>query len=114
MKWQSGPLVDDPRPGRRTLKTLGAFLRHPRRSTLSWRTRNWHQRISVLTVMQHAGQSVAFRYRRSPLTFGDGGCSRKSFPASVPPAYLPVANRRRGRSPAVRRRAAERAAGKSG
>jgi cholesterol oxidase len=92
MKWQSGPLVDDPRPVRRTLKTLAAFLRHPLRSTLSWRTRNWHQRISVLTVMQHLDNQIAFRYRRGPLTFGRRGLQSQIIPGKRAPTYLPVAN----------------------
>ncbi len=84
MKWQSGPLVDDPHPSRRTLRTLAAFLRHPRRSTLSWRTRDWHRRISVLTVMQHLDNQIAFRYRR--------GLQSQIIRGKRAPTYLPVAN----------------------
>ena len=92
MKWQSGPLVDEPRPVRRTLKTLAAFLRHPMRSTLSWRTHNWHQRISVLTVMQHLDNQIAFHYRRSLLTLGRHGLQSQIIPGKRAPTYLPVAN----------------------
>jgi cholesterol oxidase len=92
MKWQSGPLVDDPRPARRTLKSLAAFLRHPLHSTLSWRTRNWHRRISVLTVMQHLDNQIVFRYRRGGLTLGRRGLQSQIIPGKRAPTYLPVAN----------------------
>jgi cholesterol oxidase len=92
MKWQSGPLVDDPRPARRALKTLAAFVFHPQRATLSWRTRNWHRRISVLTVMQHLDNQIAFRYRRGPLTLGRRRLQSQVIPGKRAPTYLPVAN----------------------
>ena len=92
MKWQSGPLVDDPSPTRRALKTLAAFLRHPGRATLSWRARDWHKRVSVLTVMQHLDNQVAFRYGRSLLSLGRRGLKSEVIPGKRAPTYLPVAN----------------------
>lgn len=39
MRYYMGPLVDESRPGRRALKTLGRLLAQPRRSTRAWRGR---------------------------------------------------------------------------
>jgi len=94
MKWQSGPLVDDPQPKRRALKTLAAFLLHPWRSTTSWRASReaWHKRISVLTVMQHMDNQLAFRYGRSWLSLFQRRLQSVEIPGRRAPAYLPVAN----------------------
>lgn len=93
MKWQTGPLVDGAIPWIRSLKTLAQFLLHPGRSTRSMRAKNWHKRVTVLTVMQHADNEVSFRYRRRLF-----GLLPKGLASEVPegrriPAYLPVANR---------------------
>lgn len=64
MKWYMGPLVDDPRPWRRALKTVAQFVRHPLQATVSWRGRDWRQRISILTVMQRLDSHLSFRYGR--------------------------------------------------
>ncbi|MCX6028972.1 MAG: GMC family oxidoreductase [Chloroflexi bacterium] len=92
MKWQSGPLVDDPRPLRRALKTLAAFIAHPLRSTFSWRARHWHKRVSVLTVMQHLDNQLTFRFGRSILALGGRRLRSTPVPGKGAPAYLPVAN----------------------
>ena len=92
MKWQSGPLVDDPNPTRRALKTLAAFVAHPRRSTLSWRARNWYKRVSVLTVMQALDNRLAFRYGRGLTSLGAKRLQSAAIPGKGAPTYLPVAN----------------------
>lgn len=92
MKWQSGPLVDDANPTRRALKTLAAFVRHPLGSTLSWRARCWHQRVSVLTVMQHLDNRLAFRYGRSVIALGARQLQSVAIPGKGAPTYLPIAN----------------------
>ncbi|TRZ75807.1 MAG: GMC family oxidoreductase [Deltaproteobacteria bacterium] len=92
MKWQAGPLVDDLRPGIRAWKTLFAFLLHPLRSTLSWRACNWNKRISVLTVMQHLDNQLAFRYGRGPLSLFCKSLQSTAIPGKGVPAYIPVAN----------------------
>ena len=64
MKWTMGPMVDDPVPWRRALKTLLAILHHPLRLIAMWLGRGWHRRVSVLTVMQHVDNELALRWRR--------------------------------------------------
>jgi cholesterol oxidase len=92
MKWYMGPLVDGARPFIRALRTMLRFLLHPIESTRSFFARNWHKRISVLTVMQQADNEIAFDYGRSLFRgfryalrsrIGRGGRS---------PSYLPQAN----------------------
>lgn len=92
MKWYMGPLVDDPRPWRRALKAVAAFVRHPLRATASWRARNWHQRISVLTVMQNLDNQVAFRYGRSAYSLFGKALQSKPVPGKGAPSYLREAN----------------------
>lgn len=92
MKWQSGPLIDEAHPFRRALKTLAAFIFHPLRSTASWRAKNWHKRVNVLTVMQHVDNQLAFRYGRGPLSLFQKRLQSVAIPGKQPPAYLPVAN----------------------
>lgn len=92
MKWYMGPLVDGARPLARALRTLLAFVRQPLASTRSFRARNWHRRISVLTVMQHADNEIAFSYGRTLLRgFRHGLVSRIS-KGGRSPSYLPQAN----------------------
>jgi cholesterol oxidase len=91
MKLYMGPLVDDPRPFQRTLKTLWAYLRHPLRSTASWRISHWYRRISILTVMQNLDNHVSFTYGRSPWTFFCKGL-QSQMSGKRAPSYLPVAN----------------------
>jgi cholesterol oxidase len=87
-----GPMVDDVKPWRRALKVAAQFVAHPLRSTASWRARRWHERMTVLTVMQQADNSLAFRWGRSLLT----GYRRNlltSWAGGAPvPTYLPEAN----------------------
>ena len=92
MKFYMGPLVDDPQPGRRALRTLGAFLRHPLRSTTSWRAPNWRQRINVLTVMQDLDNQLTFRYGRDLLGLFGRRLRSVPVPDHRSPTYLPEAN----------------------
>jgi cholesterol oxidase len=93
MKWYSGPLVDEPRPGRRALKTLWAYLRHPLESTASWRARDWHRRICALTVMQPADNRLSMRYGRSLFSPFTPRLHTLSPSGRRAPTYLPQANR---------------------
>lgn len=92
MKGYMGPLVDDPRPLRRALRTLRAYLRHPRDATASWRARDWHRRVSVLTVMQQTDNRVAFRYRRTALRAFARDLASVVEAGTRAPTYLPEAN----------------------
>ena len=91
MKWMVGPLVDDSRPMIRSLKTLGKILTHPSILLRNWFARNWHKRITVLTVMQHLDNQISFQYgRKFPLM--RRGLKSRSVPGKSAPTNLPVAN----------------------
>lgn len=92
MKFYMGPLVDGEHPFKRALKVLGKMLFQPLKSTLSWRMKNWHKRVSVLTVMQQAENQLKFSYGRSVLRgfrktlISDLSVGQRS------PSYIPMAN----------------------
>ena len=93
MRYYLGPMVDEPDPTKRALKTLWGMVRHPIRFTTSITAKNWRKRISVLTVMQHMDNQISFVYRRGLFSW-----FRKKLHSQVPkgqraPAYLPVANK---------------------
>jgi len=90
MKTYASPLVDDPNPLRRAAKVLWEMLTHPLRSLQALTAKNWHRRYSVMTVMQHADNQLAFRPLRGLL----GGGLRSQRPAgkSAATTYLPEAN----------------------
>lgn len=92
MKWYLGPLVDGADPITRALRTALAFLRSPRQSTRSFRAKNWHKRISVLTVMQHADNELAFSYGRSALRGFRHGLKSRVGRGGRSPSFLPQAN----------------------
>jgi cholesterol oxidase len=94
LRWQTGPLVSDPVPWRRAVRTLWQFIAHPLDATISMRAgRRWSARTSLLTVMQTADNQLAFSYGRSVLR-GFRWSLRSSVPANEAraPAYLPQAN----------------------
>ena len=92
MKLYSGPLVDEPRPLLRLLKTLWAYIRHPLQSTASWRAENWHRRTTVLTVMQSQDNQLSFSYGRSPFSLFRRGLQSHPVSGKRAPTYLPEAN----------------------
>jgi cholesterol oxidase len=92
MKLYSGPLVDGRPPGRRALRALGAQLRHPGVAAGSLFTRNWHRRITLLTVMQQTDNRLTFNYRRGWLPPFRRDIASAAAPGSAIPAYLPIAN----------------------
>jgi cholesterol oxidase len=66
LRWQTGPLVSDPVPWRRALKTLWQFVSHPLDATLCIRAgRQWSARTSLFTGMQTADNQLNFDYGRS-------------------------------------------------
>jgi cholesterol oxidase len=92
MKTYYGPMVDDAKPWRRALKVAGTWISHPLRSTASWRAKRWHERMTVLTVMQQADNALSFRWGRAPLT-GFRKNLVTSWAGGAPvPTYLPEAN----------------------
>jgi cholesterol oxidase len=92
MKWYMGPLVDGTRPRVRALRTLLRFLAQPFASTCSFRARQWHRRISVLTVMQHADNELALDYGRTLLRGYRYGLKSRSVAAGRTPSYIAQAN----------------------
>ncbi|MEZ5184419.1 MAG: GMC oxidoreductase [Candidatus Nanopelagicales bacterium] len=86
MRWYLSPLVT----GDRRRETLLAMLRHPGVATANMRARDWHKRVTILTVMQHADNAMALSYRRGPFGWG----LRSEIPAGVEPVpvFLPQAD----------------------
>lgn len=92
MKFYMVPMIDDPLPWRRALRTLFAYVRQPLDALRVYVARNWHKRTTYLTVMQHADNELNFRYGRTLFrgyrfglrsTLGKGGRT---------PSFLPQAN----------------------
>jgi cholesterol oxidase len=93
LRFYSTPLVDGERPLGRALRTLLAFVSHPLRSTRPFRTRDWHRKVTVLTVMQNVESSLAFVLRRSWLPPFGWRLRSSVTGGKRPPTYLAVANR---------------------
>lgn len=92
MKWYMGPLVDDPVPWRRSLRTLGQMMLHPVESTRPLRAKNFHKRFTGLTVMQDLDNEIAFRYGRSPFSLGIKRLQSVPVAGREAPSYIPEAN----------------------
>ncbi len=67
MRMYFGPLVDNDRPLLRTLLSIARIIFHPITFFRILFAKNWHKRISVLTVMQHLDNRIAYKYGRSAL-----------------------------------------------
>jgi cholesterol oxidase len=90
MRWYLAPLADGPTRPMRRREVLREVLRDPATATASVRARNWHSRVTVLTVMQHDDNELALQLRRGPL--GWGLRSRLAAGAPAIPTHLPQAN----------------------
>jgi cholesterol oxidase len=93
MRYLMGPMVDDPVPWRRALKTLLKLVASPALMLANLFTRDWEKRVTVFTVMQDLDNHVSMHYRRrwwSPFRHRLITRSRKG---AELPSYLPVANR---------------------
>lgn len=86
MRWYLSPLVS----GQRRRETVRAMLRHPGLATANARARDWHKRVTILTVMQHADNEMALEYRKGPAGWG----LRSTIPDGVDPVpvWLPQAD----------------------
>ncbi len=94
MKWFMGPLVDSPRPLLRMMLTLLAMIARPVTVLRSWFARNWHKRLTILTVMQHLDNRLAFEYGLSSrYLFLGRRLKSKAVANKKAPTYLPVANK---------------------
>ena len=92
MRWYQGPLVDGPAPLRRALRVLGETLFRPFRSLRCWFAKNWHKRVTVLTVMQRADNQIAFRFKRSRIWPFKRKLASDLADGKGVPAYIPEAN----------------------
>ena len=92
MRWYMGPLTNGPRAFSRALRTIAGIVLQPVRTLRALFARNWHKRITVLTVMQNLDSQIAFRRGRrlfwpfKPLLHSNAG------PGGGTPAYIPEAN----------------------
>jgi len=92
MKMQAGPMVDDHRPWRRALRTFGNMILHPRDATASWFAKNWRQRITVFTVMQHLDNQISFTYGKNMFSPLKPVLKSKRVKGKEAPSYIPVGN----------------------
>jgi cholesterol oxidase len=88
----SVPMVDDPKPWRRAIKTLLRIGIAPWKVLKHWFARNWHRRVTVLTVMQHVDNEMRFRFGRSLFSLFRRALRTELIGDRPPPAYLPEAN----------------------
>ncbi|MFH1982017.1 MAG: GMC family oxidoreductase [Pseudomonadota bacterium] len=92
MKYQIGPMADDPVPWRRALKAAGKMITRPRTSTASWFAKNWRRRLTVFTVMQHLDNEMGFKYGRSLQSPFVPTIKSVRVPGKEAPSYIPVGN----------------------
>ena len=92
MRWYQGPLVDGTSPLRRSLRVVGETLVRPFRSLRCWFAKNWHKRITVLTVMQNADNQIAFRFKRPWFWPFERKLVSDVANGQGVPAYIPEAN----------------------
>ena len=93
MKLYSGPLVDGDHPLTRALKTAWQFLRHPGNSTASYRVgKEWHKRITLLSIMQNLDNKMAFTWGRSLFSGYQKGLQSVAPGGRSAPTYIPEAN----------------------
>ncbi len=93
MKHQLGPMVDDPKPLRRAIRTLLTFPRAPSRAFMSMRAKNWRRRLSVLSVMQNVDNQVSLVFKRGFFSPFRPGLHSVQGSGDAAPSYIPVANR---------------------
>jgi cholesterol oxidase len=92
MRFSATPMVDDAVPLRRALRTLVAMLLPPWRMARAALRRDWHRRVSVLTVMQHVDNAIEFRFGRSVLSPLRPRLRSALAGGGRPPTYLPEAH----------------------
>jgi len=92
MRWYMGPLTDGPGALSRALRSIAGILFHPLRTFRTLFARNWHKRITVLTVMQNLDSGIAFRRGRRPFWPFSPVLHSKRGPQGATPTYIPEAN----------------------
>lgn len=93
MRLQVGPIVDGDRKVGRALRTLGRLAAAPVSQLRSMAARDFERRLTVLTVMQHLDNELAFEHRRSPVRPWRRVLRSRAVPGRQAPSYLPVANK---------------------
>ncbi len=92
MRFYMGPLVGGSSPMMRALHVCIKFLTEPISATRSFFAKNWYKRISVLTVMQHAANEMAFDFGRTLFRGGRFGLRSKLAKGPRSPSYIAQAN----------------------
>ena len=92
MRSYMGPLVDDPLPWRRALKTLGAIICSPRLLVSNLFTKDWEKRITAFTIMQDLDNHIGLHYRRPWYWPFRKKLVSVANPGHEAPSYLPIAN----------------------
>ena len=92
MRLLAVPMIDDDVPVRRAMRTLIALLIRPLRLLALLLMTDWFRRVTVLTVMQHVDNTLAFRFGRV-FPWGRPRLRSHVEAGRRPPSYLPVANR---------------------
>ncbi len=92
MKFYMVPMVDDPHPTRRIIRTLWAYLRHPFNILRIYFARHWYKRTTYLTVMQQADNEMKFSFGRTPLRGFRYGLRSELGYGGRTPSFLPQAN----------------------
>lgn len=93
MRAYMGPLVDDTRPWRRALKTLGMIVVSPVLMVKNLTIKDWEKRITAFTVMQDLDSHVRMQFRRGLLSPFRPTLVSQASPGHEAPTYLPEANR---------------------
>lgn len=92
MKFYMVPMVDDPQPLRRALRTLLAYITQPVDALRVYFARNWYKRTTYLTVMQAADNELRFRYGRTMFRGFRHGLKSTLGKGGRTPSFLPQAN----------------------
>jgi len=92
MRWYMGPLIDGTEAWSRALRTVLGVLFHPIRILRALFARNWHKRITVLTVMQNLDKQLALRRGPRPLWPFRSVLHSEAGPGGSTSAYIPEAN----------------------
>lgn len=93
MRFYMGPMVDDPLPWRRAIRTGIAIVLSPRLMLTNFLARGWEKRITAFTVMQDLDNHIRLQYRRPWWWPFAPRLVSEASPGHEAPSYLPVANR---------------------
>ena len=94
MRFYMGPMVDDPVPWRRALKTLLATICSPVLLMSNIFAKEWEKRITAFTIMQDMDNYIRVQFRKPKwLPFAKPRLVSESVPGHEAPSFLPIANR---------------------